>query len=159
MQPKDLHEDKFHSISNIDIEPVRGQMLLYKLPEKIISHIILKQQSYLVPRQDGHILCGSTVEHVGFENKTTQQARSDLQSTAQRLVPFLKNYEPVKQWSALRPGTNRDVPYICEHPEINGLFINCGHYRYGVVMSIASSRTITDLITNSHNPSQMTAFS
>lgn len=134
-------------------------MLLYKPPKKLISHIILKQKSYLLPRQDGHILCGSTVEHVGFNNKISQQGRQSLQNIAHELVPALENYQPIKQWSALRPGTERDVPYICKHPNINGLYINSGHYRYGIIMSIASCRIISELVTDSHNPSQIADFS
>lgn len=142
----------------IDIEPVRGQMLLYKLPKKILSHIILKEKSYVIPRQDGHILCGSTIEHVGFENEVTQEARQSLQTIAHELVPSLKKHEPIKQWSALRPGTQRDIPYICKHPMIEGLYLNSGHYRYGIVMSIASARIMTALIGNSQNTSQIAAF-
>ena len=143
---------------NADIEPVRGQMLLYKLPQQIISHIIIKDKSYLVPRKDGHILCGSTVEHVGFKNNITQDARLELQSIAHGLLPILADYEPIKQWSALRPGTQRDKPYICKHPKITGLYLNSGHYRYGILMSIASARIMTKLVANTLSTSQMSAF-
>lgn len=143
---------------NADIEPVRGQMLLYKLPQQIISHILLKDKSYLVPRKDGHILCGSTIEHVGFENDTTDAARYELKQIAHDLLPVLAEHEPIKQWSALRPGTQRDKPYICKHPDITGLYLNSGHYRYGILMSIASARIMSQLVTNSLNTSQMNAY-
>ncbi len=143
---------------DIDIEPVRGQMLLYHLPEIIFTHIVLKDNSYLIPRQDGYILCGSTIEHVGFKNEITSEALQSLQAIANELVPLLANHQPIKQWSALRPGTQRDTPYICKHPSINGLFLNSGHYRYGIVMSLASARIMTELISNSLNMSQITAF-
>jgi glycine oxidase len=136
---------------NVDIEPVRGQMLLYKLPQQILSHIILRNNSYLVPRQDGHILCGSTIEHVGFKNDITQEARQELQGIAHHLVPLLAEHEPIKQWSGLRPGTQRDKPYICKHPKITGLYLNSGHYRYGILMSIASARIMAELVVNSLN--------
>lgn len=149
----------FPTENNIDIQPIRGQMLLYKPLEKILSHIILKEKSYLIPRQDGHILCGSTIEHVGFENEITEAARRSLQNTANELVPALSALAPLKQWSALRPGTKRDVPYICGHSSIGGLYLNSGHYRYGIIMGIASARVMTELITNSLNRSQIAAFS
>ncbi|MEJ2116083.1 MAG: FAD-dependent oxidoreductase, partial [Gammaproteobacteria bacterium] len=142
---------------DIDIEPVRGQMLLYYLPEKILPHIVLKDKSYLIPRRDGYILCGSTVEHVGFKNEITSEALQSLQAIAHELVPLLANYQPIKQWSALRPGTQRDTPYICKHPSIKGLFLNSGHYRYGITMSLASARIMTELISNSLNTSQIAA--
>ena len=142
----------------IDVEPVRGQMLLFKPNKKLLSHIILKEKAYLIPRKDGHVLCGSTLEHVGFENHVTEQARQDLTSFAYKLLPELAEHPIKRQWSALRPGTKREAPYICKHPKINGLYINSGHYRYGIVMSIASARIITDLILNSLNESQIAAF-
>jgi len=144
--------------ADIDIEPVRGQMLLYKLPKKIISHIILKENSYLIPRHDEHLLCGSTVEHVGFNSEVTTNARQELQAFAHQLLPLLTKHEPIKQWSAIRPGTHRNKPYICKHPIIKGLYINSGHYRYGILMSIASARIVAELVTNSLNTSQMTSF-
>ncbi len=135
-----------------------SQMLLFQPPEKLLAHIILKEKSYLIPRQDGHILCGSTIEHVGLENKITQAARLSLQNIANELAPALSKLTPVKQWSALRPGTKRVVPYICEHPSICGLYLNSGHYRYGIIMGIASARVMTELITNSLNRSQIAMF-
>ncbi len=143
---------------DIDIEPVRGQMLLYKVSEKILSHIVLKEKSYLIPRKDGHILCGSTVEYAGFENEVTSAARLSLQNIAHKLLPSLEKHEPVKQWSGLRPGTRRNAPYICKHPEIHGLYLNSGHYRYGIIMSIASARIMAELVVNTQNTSQITAF-
>ena len=143
---------------NFDIEPVRGQMLLFKPDKKLLSHILLRKKTYLIPRQDGHILCGSTLEHVGFENDVTKKARSELKTFACQLVPELLNYEVKQQWSALRPGTKRDIPYICKHPDIDGLFVNSGHYRYGIVMSIGSARLTADLVANSLNRSHTVAF-
>ena len=145
-------------MDEVEIQPVRGQMLLFRPAEKILNRIILKQKSYLIPRQDGHLLCGSTIEHVGFENEITQAARHSLHTAANQLVPALSSLSPIKQWSALRPGTKRVAPYICEHPTISGLYLNSGHYRYGIIMSIASARIMSGLITNSLNQSQITSF-
>lgn len=156
---KKLLQQSTSAKTDINIEPVRGQMLLYKPKKKILSHIIMQQKSYLIPRQDGHILCGSTLEHVGFVDEITQTAKQSLHTIACELLPELCEVEPIQQWSGLRPGTQGETPYICKHSVINGLFINSGHYRYGIVMSIASARIMTELITNSLNPSQLTTFS
>ena len=142
----------------LDIEPVRGQMLLYKPEQKLISRMILKDHSYLVPRQDGHILCGSTMEHVGFNNQTTRQAAEQLHEFACELIPDFSRYSYIKQWSGLRPGTQQDSPYICKHPEIDGLYLNSGHYRYGIVMSIASARMMSELVVNHITASQTPEF-
>ncbi len=148
----------FPADSSVDIQPIRGQMLLYRPPEKILTRIILKQKSYLIPRKDGHILCGSTIENVGFENEITQTALLALQNIANDLAPVLSDIAPIKQWSALRPGTKRVVPYICEHPNVSGLYLNSGHYRYGIIMGVASARIMADLITNSLSRSQIAEF-
>lgn len=142
----------------VDIEPVRGQMLLYKPEDKVLSRILLKEKAYLIPRQDGHLLCGSTVEHAGFENQITQQACEELKTVAEELLPELAKLQPVKQWSGLRPGTQRDAPYICKHPDLEGLYLNFGHFRYGILMSIASARMAAEIMIKSQNSSQIAAL-
>lgn len=141
-----------------DIEPVRGQMLLFKTKQKLLSHIIVKDGFYLIPRKDRYLLCGSTVEYVGFNNAATLEAKDLLSLQANQLCPALRHEEVVKQWSALRPGTTREVPYICAHPEYKGLYINAGHFRYGIVMSIPSAKMASDLIANKITASQISTY-
>ena len=142
----------------IDIKPVRGQMLLYKTNKPIHSQIVLRQGTYIIPRKDGHVLCGSTVEDVGFNKDVTSEAVAQLHNIACEIFPEFLQQRPIKHWAALRPGTSRDVPYICPHPDVKGLYFNCGHFRYGIVMSIASAQMITELINNSMTASQTAAY-
>ena len=141
-----------------DIEPVRGQMLLFKIKQNLLSHIIVKNEHYLIPRKDRYLLCGSTLEYVGFDKATTSQAKDFLHSQAYTLCPQLKDEEIIQHWSGLRPGTTREVPYICAHPELEGLYINAGHFRYGIVMSIPSAKIATDLVANRVSRSQKSAY-
>ena len=141
-----------------DVEPVRGQMLLFKTQQTLLTHILVKDGFYLIPRKDQYVLSGSTVEHVGFSKATTCEAKEILSRQAYKLSPDLKDEEIVKYWSALRPGTTRDVPYICAHPEIEGLYINAGHFRYGIVMSIPTAKMAADLVANKANASQISAY-
>lgn len=129
-----------------DIEPVRGQMLVFKPSRPLLSHILVSADHYLIPRNDLHILCGSTMERVGFDDAVTADARNSIHAQASRLCPQLENEVPVKHWAGLRPGTARDVPYICVHPEFENLYINAGHFRYGIVMSIPSAEIACDLV-------------
>ncbi|MEJ2060791.1 MAG: FAD-dependent oxidoreductase [Gammaproteobacteria bacterium] len=94
---------------------------------------------YLIPRRDGRILAGSTLEEVGFDKHTTESARQELTAIAFDLAPGLEQFPIEKQWSGLRPGSPQGIPYIGEHPEIQGLYLNAGHYRNGVVMGLASA--------------------
>jgi glycine oxidase len=129
-----------------DIRPVRGQMLLFKGAPGVVSRIILGKRHYVIPRRDGRVLVGSTMEEVGFDTGTTAAARDELLEAAFRLVPALRNFELERHWAGLRPGSPCGVPYISEHPQLAGLFINSGHFRNGVVMAPASARLLADLV-------------
>jgi len=128
------------------VEPVRGQMLLYKGAPGLLKRIVMAGGHYAIPRKDGHILVGSTMEHVGFDKSTTPSAADALRQIAAQLVPALANVAVVRHWAGLRPGSAEGVPYIGEHPEIGGLYINTGHFRNGVVLALASARLLGDLM-------------
>jgi len=130
----------------IEIAPVRGQMIIFKADPKLLQHILLSNQRYLIPRRDGRILAGSTLEHVGFNKQTTATALAELNTFATDLLPELSHYPIEKHWAGLRPGTANGVPYIGKHPHMNGLFINAGHYRNGVVLSLASAHLLADTL-------------
>lgn len=130
----------------IPIKPVLGQMILFKADPELLHRIILYHGHYVIPRRDGHILAGSTLEHVGFEKKTTAEGLVELQQAAFELVPALESCPIEKHWAGLRPGSPTGIPYIGEHPEIEGLYVNSGHYRNGVVLGLASARLLADLV-------------
>lgn len=136
----------FPEFSVIDVRPVMGQMVLYKTRPGFLQRIVMAEGRYVIPRNDGHILCGSTLEWNGYDKVTTPEVREELKQAAQALIPELANIPIIKQWSGLRPGSPNGVPYISEHPEIKGLFVNTGHYRYGVVMGLGSARLLADII-------------
>jgi len=129
-----------------DIRPVRGQMLLFKTPPGTISRIVLEKNRYIIPRRDGHVLFGSTMEEVGFDQSTTQETFEELHSIVIERFPVLKNYPVIKHWAGLRPGSPAGVPYIAAHPNIANLFINAGQFRNGIVLGAASARLACDLM-------------
>jgi glycine oxidase len=124
--------------SQLGIKPVRGQMLLFKFDTPPLPHIVLHQGMYLIPRRDGHLLVGSTLEDVGFDKSTTDEAREMLLQHALELLPALRDKPVVKHWSGLRPGSPDNIPTIGCHPVLENLYINSGHFRYGVTMAPAS---------------------
>ena len=128
----------------LPVTPVRGQMLLYKTQPGTLRHILLHEGYYLIPRRDGLVLVGSTLEYMGFDKETTQQARDLLSRTAISLVPELAQADIIKQWAGLRPGTVDGIPLIGECPGIRGLYLNTGHFRNGVVMAPASVQVLLD---------------
>lgn len=133
-------------IPPIQVEPVKGQMLAYQGRPDWLSHIVLSDGRYLIPRRDGVILAGSTVEYADFDKTTTEIARAQLESYAGSVLPDLKSATIIKHWAGLRPGSPTGIPYICRHPQLSNFYLNCGHFRNGLVTAPASARLITDLI-------------
>lgn len=133
--------------AGLDIQPVRGQILLFKAPPGLLPCIVYRNGLYLVPRADGHILAGSTLEFVGFDKNTTEAAHAELLGFAQNLLPELDESAVAKQWAGLRPGSPKGIPTIARHPRHDNLYINSGHFRYGVTMAPASAEILARLVT------------
>ena len=130
----------------LPVEPVKGQMILYKQEPGYLDSIVLASRRYAIPRRDGHILVGSTLEHVGFDKTPTSDALASLRKTAEELLPALADAPVVGHWAGLRPGSPEGIPFIGEVPGVEGLWLNCGHYRNGLVMAPASCRLLVDLM-------------
>ena len=128
------------------IAPVKGQMLLFEAQPETLRTMVLDGDQYLIPRHDGKILAGSTVEQNGFNKTTTIEARNRLNEFALNLLPALKNAPLIHHWAGLRPGTEQGIPYIGKHPEISNLSINAGHFRNGLVLGPASAQLMVDLV-------------
>lgn len=141
---------------NLDVRPVRGQMLLFKFDTPPFRQILLQDNLYLIPRQDGHVLVGSTLEEVGFDQSTTQTAADSLLQRAQAL--FSGWPQPIRHWAGLRPGSRDNIPTIGRHPELANLYANCGHFRYGVTMSLASAELLHNEIAGLAQPLPADAY-
>ncbi|MEG9624192.1 glycine oxidase ThiO [Pseudomonas guariconensis] len=131
----------------LPVEPVKGQMILFKCAEDFLPSMVLAKGRYAIPRRDGHILVGSTLEHAGYDKTPTNEALESLKASAVELLPALANAEVVAHWAGLRPGSPEGIPYIGPVPGHEGLWLNCGHYRNGLVLAPASCQLFTDLLT------------
>lgn len=130
----------------LPVEPVKGQMLLFKAAPELLQQIVLSGIHYLIPRADGRILAGSTLERVGFDKAITEEGRDTLLAFAHELLPALTQCPIEMQWSGLRPGTSDGIPFIGNCQGITGLYINAGHFRNGVVTGLASARLLADIL-------------
>ena len=131
---------------SLPVEPVKGQMILYKCASDFLSSMVLAKGRYAIPRRDGHILIGSTLEHEGFDKTPTESALESLKASAVELIPALADAEVVGHWAGLRPGSPEGIPYIGQVPGFKGLWLNCGHYRNGLVLAPASCQLFADLL-------------
>jgi glycine oxidase len=128
------------------IEPVRGQMILFRAEPGVVSRIVLHQDRYVIPRRDGRVLVGSTLEHTGFDKHTTGVAREALEHAAIAMFPALAEFPIENHWAGLRPGSPDGIPYIGAYPMVEGVYINAGHFRNGVVLAPASARLLADIL-------------
>ena len=127
-----------------EIVPVRGQMVSYKTAKPLISHVVYSPRGYVVPRKDGRILAGATVENVGFENEITKDGQDSIRKNTLEIVPGLINLSPTEQWSGLRPRAKDGLPLMGLVPGSRNLFISCGHYRNGILLGPLCSVLLVD---------------
>lgn len=137
---------------NMDIRPIRGQILLFKFDTPPFRHILLKENLYLIPRRDGHVLVGSTLEDVGFDKSITMEARDNLLGRTREIFPDWHDRQPVQHWAGFRPGSPDNIPTIGRHPQFANLYANSGHFRYGVTMSLASAELLLNEIEDKPQP-------
>ncbi len=130
----------------LPVEPVKGQMLLYRSQENLLQSIVLYRGRYLIPRRDGYILVGSTLEKCEFDKSSIAEALSSLRESAVGMLPELALLDPIQQWAGLRPGAPDGVPFIGRVKGFDNLFVNAGHYRNGLVLAPASARLLADLL-------------
>jgi glycine oxidase len=125
--------------------PVRGQMVALRPRGAVLGRVVRSKSGYLVPRKDGRIIAGSTIEEAGSEKRVTPAGMRKILDGAMELVPDLAQAEVLEMWSGLRPGTPDDLPIIGP-TEIDGLLIATGHYRNGILLAPVTARLISDLI-------------
>tara|TARA_Y100001936_G_scaffold240400_1_gene274829 strand:+ start:51809 stop:52924 length:1116 start_codon:yes stop_codon:yes gene_type:complete len=136
----------------INIYPVKGQMLLFKVEPGLLDKIVLQGDFYLIPRKDGHILAGSSMEDTEFDKSVTIDIRKKLLERAHKFMPMLTEKTLVGHWAGLRPGTSENIPIISCHPNLDNLYLNSGHHRYGVTMASGSAQLLSNMIMNNSQP-------
>ena len=136
------------AVQHVDVEPVKGQMIMFKGEPGLIKRIVLSEGHYIIPRRDGRVLAGSTLEKSGFDKTTSEAALQALRETASELAPVLGSLPVERQWAGLRPGTENGVPYVCPIDDVEGLYLHAGHYRNGIVLGPASVQLMVEQILN-----------
>ncbi|OTG67939.1 D-amino-acid oxidase [Acinetobacter sp. ANC 4470] len=131
---------------DIPVQPVQGQMVLFKTPENWLPTMCMNNVMYLIPRVDGHVVCGSSMANCGFDTTPTAATQQMILEACFEMVPELAAFPMVKQWAGLRPSSPTGVPYIGKMPELDNVWANFGHFRNGLCMGPASARLLRQLI-------------
>ncbi len=136
---------------SLSIEPARGQIVLVEAMPPILGHVINGRGVYLVPRSDGKILIGATVEFVGYDKRTTLEGTRQMIEAGIALVPALAERSFVQTWVGLRPYAKGD-PYLGKLSGFDNVIIASGHFKTGILLAPITGKLICELIT-SGNPS------
>ena len=128
----------------LPVRPVKGQMIAYQAPKGLVQRVVLKDGRYIIPRADGLLLVGSTLEEAGFDKTTDAAALASLKHSAEAILPALETCPIAHQWAGLRPGSPAGVPFIGALQEWPNVYINAGHYRNGLVLAPASTHLLAD---------------
>ena len=128
------------------VNPAKGQMVALRADDVAIERVLWSEGVYLVPRNDGRIVSGSTVERAGFDKRPTAGGMHRILSAAIDLVPGLANAHVVETWAGLRPDSPDHLP-ILGPTELDGLLVATGHFRNGILLTPITARLMREWIT------------
>ena len=143
----------------IPTRPVKGQMLCLAMPSRtLLKHVIRSPKAYLIPRSDGRLLVGATVEEAGFDKRTVPETIQRLHKAAIELVPQLAGARILEDWAGLRPGTPDALP-ILGATSVPGYFVATGHFRDGILLAPVTARVMAAMIEGRKPDYDLSAFS
>jgi glycine oxidase len=131
--------------ARIPVRPVAGEMLALAVPAGTLRALVWSGHRYLVPRDDGRLLVGATVEERGFDARVTAAGMHDLLAAALAVSPALASFALVETWAGLRPGAHDGRPYLGT-TALEGYLAAAGHYRNGILLAPATGRALASLI-------------
>ena len=140
------------------LKPIRGQMVLLKSEPGRLRHIINVGPRYLVPREDGRILAGSTEEAVGFVKENTPDGVAGLIEFIRELAPALHKATFERSWAGLRPNTHDGLPYVGPLPGLGNAWLATGHFRSGLTLSPGTAVVVASLVLGQTPPFDLSPF-
>lgn len=139
----------------IPVVPVRGQILAFG--GETPRHVVMGAHGYVVPRGN-RCLAGSTMEHVGFDPRTTTKGAARIREIAAELIPSLAGRPELEHWAGLRPVTPDLLPMVGADPEHDSLFYACGHSKNGVLLAPLTAHVIADLVVRGSTSVDVTPY-
>ena len=139
--------------------PIRGQMIAFYTAKRIFSRVIYSPRGYIVPRADGRVLAGATVEDAGFEKAVNAEGIDFVREHALEIAPSLVNLEIQDAWAGLRPFAADGLPIVGEFAEIENLSIATAHYRNGILLAPLTAKILADKIADGKDSEYLKCFS
>lgn len=134
-------------VAPLPVRPIKGQMLALQMDpaNPVLSHVLWGPGTYMVPRRDGRLIIGATVEEKGFDTQLTAGGQLALLTHAWRALPTIEELPIIEQWVGFRPGSRDDAP-ILGPSEVDGLVYATGHHRNGILLLPVTAKVMADLI-------------
>lgn len=140
------------------VNPVRGQMVAFEMPEPPLQHVVYARDAYLIPRLSGYVIAGSTTEDAGYDKRNTAGGIASIIQRACTLAPALAVQPLVETWAGLRPKAGDDWPVLGTDTEMQGLIYATGHYRNGILLTPITARAISELVLGGEPSVDLTPF-
>lgn len=140
------------------VEPVRGQMVAFDSGRRLFRKVIYSCRGYIVPRQGGRVLAGSTTEHAGFDDRTTDEGIESIVARASEISSRFTDLTISDRWSGLRPRCASGKPFIGQVPGCRHTFGAVGHYRNGILLAPLTAKLMADRIINGTESPLLKAF-
>lgn len=141
------------------VRPIRGQMISFRTAKRLFSKVIYTPRGYIVPRADGRILSGATVEDVGFDKSMTTNGIEFLRQNAMEISPGLGNLEIYEKWAGLRPRSADGLPILGVTPFNENLYVATAHYRNGILLAPLTAKILADKIIEDKDSKYLEVFS
>jgi len=127
------------------VRPARGQMVQFQTRLPLLQRVVFSDKGYVIPRADGRLLAGSTMELVGFEKQVTAEGLARILALAMELCPQLAQAPVQEFWAGLRPYTEDHLPILGQGP-MEGLFLATGHFRNGILLTPITAKLIAQVV-------------
>jgi glycine oxidase len=142
----------------VEVKPIRGQMICFKQPERQLERVIYSPRGYIVPRTNGRVLAGATVEDTGFDKTTTDEGVNSLRASALEILPCVGKLRIAEKWAGLRPFAAGGLPVLGKLSQVENLIVATAHYRNGILLAPLTARIIAEAITGGRNSEYLSLF-
>ncbi len=133
-------------LASLDVKPIRGQIFSFRTAKRLFERVIYSPRGYIVPRADGRIIAGATVEDAGFDKNVTTSGIEFVRENAFEIAPSLVNLKISESWAGLRPFAKDGLPILGEFPGIENLYIAAAHYRNGILLAPITAEILANKI-------------
>ena len=140
------------------VRPARGQLVSIETRPPLFRHVVSVRGGYIVPRRDGTVIAGSTVEMAGFRKQVTVAGLAGILTLARTLVPALGDAPVTGTWSNFRPFTEDHLPVLGATP-VRGLVLATGHFRNGILLAPITAEAIAELVATGRSAVDLAPFS